>query len=653
MPQLIYNPYLEITSLIFLGLILFHFFKNNTVWNLQNRVYIGFVIITTIGIVFDVITAVTITYAASIPLWVNVLVNTIYYLTQLFVVAFFLLFNMVLTKTIYGDKRKLFFFFSPFLIFIVLLFINSFTDIVFYFDSSYNLIHGIGFYLLFLSILYSILCTLVIIIKYKKNLTHMQFSVLVFFISLFIVSTVIQNAYQELLLSGVSVTAGLMAIYLTFQSPITYIDKSTGIYGREAFIIITDEIYACNDTEKQIITVDICNLKKINGFLGVYGGDNIIIQISNFLSSIAPQKASLFRLSGSTFALIVKRKHFREYEDKIVNRFNKMWKVFNVEIEAKMNISFIAPTEVATSSEELLAIIENVLIMANSQKQKGKRLIVDRAVIEKIRRKNIIEKALSTENISDIINVYYQPIYSIKKKCFTSAEALSRMFIPKLGKVSTDEFIPVAEQTGLITKIGEHILNEVCRFAQDEKLWEKGINEIDINISVIECLQPGIGEKIQTIINKYPEIIKNNFKINYELTETSASAATDAVRNLIKKLSGKNFSFSLDDYGQGYSNSDTVIDMPFRTIKIDKNMLYACENETKARMIYAGMARTFCEMNLSIIAEGVETEEQFEFIKSSGIDLIQGYYFSKPLPKELFIKKITNQEGVFCTYQQN
>ena len=236
----------------------------------------------------------------------------------------------------------------------------------------------------------------------------------------------------------------------------------------------------------------------------------------------------------------------------------------------------------------------------------------------------ILEKAIKNEDFE----VVYQPIYDVKQNKYTTAEALIRLKNTELGFIKPEEFIPLAEQNGMILKIGNFVFKSVCKFLKETQIWEKGIEYIHINLSVIQCMQEKLYEQLFSIVDYFGIPYKY---INLEVTETSANASQDILKNNMKVMLENQMRFSLDDYGTGFSNTASLIEYPFNMIKLDKSLIWDAIKDEKARVILKRTINMIKELGMLVIAEGVETKNQVDMVKSLGCDYIQGYFYSYPL----------------------
>lgn len=239
--------------------------------------------------------------------------------------------------------------------------------------------------------------------------------------------------------------------------------------------------------------------------------------------------------------------------------------------------------------------------------------------------------------------MYYQPIYSVDRGRFISAEALIRLIDDDYGFVSPGLFIPAAERKGVILPIGDFVLEDVHRFISENDLEKLGLEYIEINLSVMQCLQEELPEKLAVLGEKYgvsPD------KVNLEITETtSADIGASIMDNNLEMLSGMGYTFSLDDFGTGYSNMQRVSRLPLKMIKLDKSLVDDMESPD-GLSIMRNTVKMMRDIDKELVAEGVETQENFRCLEELGCNFIQGYYFSKPLPEKEFVEFIKKHNKV-------
>ena len=220
-----------------------------------------------------------------------------------------------------------------------------------------------------------------------------------------------------------------------------------------------------------------------------------------------------------------------------------------------------------------------------------------------------------------------------------SAEALCRLIDDEFGYIPPDEFIPVAERNGSILEIGRIVFEEACRFYQEGRLRQLGIEYIEVNLSVVQCMSRELEKVFDNVLSKYSI---DASRINLEITESATAENQELLFDTIETLKQRGFNFSLDDYGTGYSNIAYMYEMPFSIIKIDKSILWKALHPTsgtgsKNAVIYLeNTIRMLKAMDYKILVEGVETMEQKLLLEELGVDYMQGFYFSKPVRKDVF-----------------
>ena len=251
---------------------------------------------------------------------------------------------------------------------------------------------------------------------------------------------------------------------------------------------------------------------------------------------------------------------------------------------------------------------------------------------------NIISRGIKDHGFM----IYYQPIYCVEKKKFISAEALIRLNDPKWGFVSPELFIAAAEKNGTILHIGKIVIEEVCKFISSEEFSKLGLEYIEINLSVAQCLQSDLVEMIAGLLEKYN--VKPT-QINLEITERENLFDQRIFIENLEKLRHLGISFSLDDYGTGYSNIRRIIQLPIEIVKMDKSFVDEYDN-TKMQSVIKNTVNMLKEINKQIVVEGIETEDTLVAFSKLKCDYVQGYYFSKPLNQVDFISKVTELNRV-------
>lgn len=229
--------------------------------------------------------------------------------------------------------------------------------------------------------------------------------------------------------------------------------------------------------------------------------------------------------------------------------------------------------------------------------------------------------------------VFYQPIFCLHDNHFHSAEALVRLKDPAFGWISPALFIPEAEQSGAILQIGSILLDKICAFLGTIDYQSTGLSYVEVNLSTEQCVRPQLTKEILGALEKHSV---EAARVNLEITETSSTFSQDIVEKNVRALAAAGLTFSLDDYGSGYSNVTRMLSLPFDIVKFDKTFTDSLDN-TQARTVFERSIAMLKQIGKQVLVEGVETPEQEEALRAMGADYLQGYLYSRPLRQDDFI----------------
>lgn len=254
-----------------------------------------------------------------------------------------------------------------------------------------------------------------------------------------------------------------------------------------------------------------------------------------------------------------------------------------------------------------------------------------------------VEQYLHKAITEDLFEIYYQPVYSTRKKCFITLEALSRLQHPELGWIAPDVFIQIAEKNHMIEQITDLQFSRVCRFLGENRYLMRHLLNVKVNLSSLDLMRNDCSRHFIRIMDAYK--IPHNW-IQFEITETVATECNAGLRRVAEEFTDAGIGLCLDDFGSGYANLNTVMRLPFSVIKVDRSLLFDICRDEKRAIFYESVVETFHKMNYHIVSEGVEIQEEMEQISSWGVEMIQGYYFSKPLPEKELLELLKKQDNI-------
>lgn len=634
-----FDIHFEVTASLFLILLLIISSTRKRLEGFLYKTFRFYTIVCLVNNIVDIGATYMLYHYELFPRWLHWGANAYFFVMQFIIPTIFLSYIYGRIKR-YTDRRRKWFvaMFLPALIGVMMTFSTYVTHLIFYLDDSgyhHGTLHG---YLYFNSAAYAVI-SLIFAICWKEELNR-EFIHLVMMIAASALPVMIQMFFPHYLLTGVGTALCIYVMYLTSENQLDFSDQVSGAFNREAFLYELDELYK-HAENVNIFIVALDNFKIINEIYGMEGGNELMRKLVRQLQKEFGE-LNVFRYGGDIFAVTV------EGELELVKSREIIYHIFRTPFDYKgLDVLLSACVCLIHSRnhdmKSIFAAIEYGVEQAKAR-GKGQFIEVERKTVDTIERRMAIEQAIVERIKKESFEVHYQPIVDAKEKCVVSLEALARLDVPKYGYVSPEEFIKIAEKNGTIVQIGKLVIEEVCRFINEENLIEKGIKYVEVNLSVVQCMREKLYKDIYGILEKYhipPEMI------NLEITESAAAYSEARLLRNMARLSMKGLTFSLDDYGSGYSNIGYLVDMPFTIVKIDKYFIWGAMKKADTRSILENAIKMFKDINKLIVAEGIENQEMADMVTRLGADFIQGYYYSKPVKKDMVtdVLERLNREG--------
>ena len=413
-------------------------------------------------------------------------------------------------------------------------------------------------------------------------------------------------------------------------------DVLTGGYNRRGFIRITERLLneVPDRTKYAVLFFNVKNFKAVNELFGVESGDVVLQNIFRTLTYSKLSPVITARVESDHFVCLVENKNldFEELTSVCDNKFVKDGKCMNLII--RCGIFYV---------EEKPMKISGMIDRAKL----AKRYITDEYVqpymvydhsmqvsyIDKAKLAGELQEGIAKEQFK----VYYQPVIDTKTGKIASAEALIRWIHPDKGFISPALFIPALEENGHISELDFYVLKKVWQFINDRCENNKFVVPISVNLSWMDFYDEIMMEKILKEMDRFRENGREHMA-RFEITETSYAAIRENRSGILESLRIKNAKILLDDFGSGFSSFGMLQDYDFDILKIDMSFIRKIGENPKTKSIVHSIIGMAHEIGIKTVAEGVETEEQVSFLRQSGCDYIQGYYYSKPLPEEEFVE---------------
>lgn len=426
-----------------------------------------------------------------------------------------------------------------------------------------------------------------------------------------------------------------LIVWQHFQGKQIIYDALTRVYTR-AEMLATTELHVTqhSGTPFFIITLSLTSFKQVNQRFGQKNCDVLLKNIASFLT-VCAEKKRVYRYSGDEFSIITDSSiEVDVLTTQILERFERPWRLgqYNGYVVPAV-ISVVAYPSVAETVEEIINGIESSVQAAKADVNSDS-CFCTAAMIEAAKRKSAIMDVLRDAVNQQSIEVHYQPILHMQDRRFRTCEALMRIKDDNLGSISPVEFIPIAEESGIIIELTHLLLDKVCKFVKGLLDNDVDFDSVAINLSSVQCMEVGLAQKILGIIEKN-EIPYS--KISIEITESTLGEYPQLVENMMSVLGAYGILFSIDDFGVGYSNLQSLISLPFSVLKIDRSLIRAASDGQKSAELVRHIVWTMQDIGIKTLAEGVEDSDENAFAVETGVDMIQGFLYARPLPeKEAF-----------------
>ena len=573
----------------------------------------------------------------------------LYFLFHTALAPAFLLYELSVTGSVRRLSDKMLrIFFIPCVLVELLVIINPFTHWVYYYEDGYRFTRNWGEAIIYIVAGICIFVAITNIFHSWNAINQRRRIALLYFFGITLVGIVIQAVYQSLKTELFAESLALLGVMLAIESEDDRVDQDTRIYNRSA---LHQDVrnYEATDIGYTMICLEVRDMNNLSKKTGSLNDDKFNRQLSDFLKTLIP-RYYIYNVSQGQYVLLIldKETKGRKIIEKLTDRFEPSLTVD--EIVARIEERFRKPWEFSRISLKMDAVVvvakvpeevkghDSLFELINSPIPKhDKKVLFNHEDLKNILRRYEVEKAVVRGLEEGNFEVYYQPTYDANTLKMHGAEALLRLRDKELGFIPPDEFIHVAEQIGMIDEIDDYVLREVSSFIREGILKTGHLQYINVNLSLLQFASEDFVEHISNIADEYGV---NHSSINFEITESVEADDYDSISNAISELKSSGFMFSMDDYGTGYSNIRSSLSLDFDLVKIDKSILWGAEESEFGRSILENIIRMIKQTNRKIVVEGVETRRQVEMLRELDVDYLQGFYFSKPVPKKRFISMI-------------
>ena len=621
-----------VALIITITLILFHFDPQNQ----TNRKYLlfnGCLFSSAITIGLDLFTSWLINAQPTIPLWLNMHLNTLYFLAQHLTFSLMAGYCFYLLFEHSSDWKCLYIATTVIGIFFTLLEIgvlcNYKTRWFFYFEDGVYMrgpFNKVGYAAVAIELTMLVICYLrhrAIASRSLRKLMHIMPPLILFL-------GIMQQIFPNILMNGTISSLANLILFICFQSSRIGQDALTGLPNRHTFF---QEMEARRRKPQyfHLILFYLEDMEMINRKFGIKEGDALLYMVGRYLEEYAPHYRA-FRFSSTSFLLYGSFPDYPEHTKQVAqalrNRFEKPWEAAGITSRINVSVAHMICNSSESDDSYLISQLEYALARAR-EAGGGSVVFFDSRLKEQFERSQYVLTQVRQALEEESFQIFLQPIYSLKEKIFTSGEVLLRLNDKAGHAISPGEFIPLAEKTGLIDEISWLVLKKACHFLAGDP--ELPLQTISVNMTAQQLNDPAFSRKIHSCLNQYgisPE------RLRIEITERTITENPPLVRSVMTQMAEEGLQFYLDDFGIGYSNLAGMMALPFETVKLDSSLLQNIAQNEKTFQVVKLLVDLLHHAGFIVVAEGLETGEQVEKAEEIGFDRIQGFYFAQPMPVE-------------------
>lgn len=440
---------------------------------------------------------------------------------------------------------------------------------------------------------------------------------------------------------------------------LAYYDVLTKLPNRTQFTdMLKEEINRAlrNNISGEILFIDLDNFKNVNDTLGHNYGDQLLMKIADSIRKVLRKQDIAFRLGGDEFLILLREinndSEIIKCAEDVLKVLDNMYDINDKQVYVSASIGIATFPNDSTDPNVLLKNADAAMYKAK-ESGKNKYVFFNQYMLHTLERKTVIQGILRNAIKNDELILYYQPQYNIKTGAIVGLEALLRLHSKVLGEIYPSEFIPIAEESGMIVEIGEWVLRKACQKALE--LCRKGYQYrcIGVNISSIQLQYSNFTDMVERVLKDVglePEYLE------LELTETVLMKSLDSNVKILEKLKKKGIKIALDDFEAGYSSLNYLRKIPLNRLKIDRSFIVDLINVRKNQDICEGIIQMAHNLGLEVIAEGVEKKEQLDILREMLCDSVQGFLYSPPLPEnelEAVLDENMNQMAISKTIKKH
>jgi len=635
------NAYSDIAALCLSGLTLYVFYSRGRISARQTRLF-SFLLYATITASFASILRLAVYYAASpSSTELHSLVTTIYFsiMSALPLILSFFILNLA-EVNLSGRPRLCTLFVFPWAVLCLVIISTPWTEIMFSFSAAGTYSRGSGYPLLYALSIYYAAFILYFLVKFKHKFSLQIRKSVYLFLPFSLLPALIHLANPALRLHTLGMAFSELIMLMTFLDSSPMIDEESNLLNRDGFLQQM-ELFRMRNESFSAILIYIDTIDFIRHGLGSEAFAKLLAELCMSLFGFPRDDRFAARIGPGSFIHILSgEKRIRKQLERLNGIFASPWKINGTDIRLSARICVIRFPEDTGDTD---TILRSMFRLSRRWQQHPAQTVLSFSELMDAEPGRYLEvqNAIRRGFLNKSFELFYQPIVCAATGKTVSAEALIRLQDTTLGWISPAEFIPAAEQSGSIHRIGDWVIETACEFLARLDAEGAALHDLEINLSSMQCVQSNIAQKVRSITMRRGI---DPARLCLEITETAAGYSKNQLKKNMEALSQAGYPIAIDDFGTGFANLANLLSINFDRIKLDKSLIDTLAGEGSRAIGLESLTALFKSLGTTIIAEGVETEEQAERVKALEIDLIQGYYYSRPLAEDDFIAYIRKGE---------
>ncbi|MCR5403335.1 MAG: EAL domain-containing protein [Butyrivibrio sp.] len=598
---------------------------------LKNKLFISFIII----VIVDSLTVIAgqflpvsgLAYGSKLILF-NVL-QFIYFLTHFAIAPFFALYIILVCNVSYRFSKKVRFnLVLPFYFLELLILTNPLTHLVYSYDANLTYHRGPGVYVAYLEAAFYLLFAIVALFMYWSSLTVLKKVALIYFFVIIISGTLIQMFFIDIKVELMCEAIGLIGIMIVIENDDDRLDMPTKAYNRNAF---TQDVTGYYRYKRNFFTIciRIINADVYRKITGYETYENILAQVVSFITSLS-NSFDVYRASHDCLLVVcpdIKKEAADSAAYRIFERLCREWIVGDNKVVMKSHV-------LMASCPDQFVSLDHLYFLTDSSIEGESVDVLSGSDLDFILRRADVESAVKRGKTGINFNVCFEPIYTMEDLAICGASAILTFSDDELGNIAPSEFMPVAEQTGLIEELGWYTIDQAFYFLGGGIAEEMGLEFIEISVSAVQLIKSDFVGHVRELMKKYG--VRPN-QIVFDISETSVSTEQDVLGVMMSQLSGDGIRFYMGEYGTGFFNMRSVSSMVFEGVIMDASMIGEADAMSQRRIILENRLKMMNQMGKKIVIDKVDSQELFDSISPVKADYLKGAFFSEAVSRNEFI----------------